>query len=152
MPCWRLPMRTALPLALLFLACTPKWSSAVQPAEIEMRTIASGGYARDDSGRQAVLASSADQYRRLWAEKIGDGPAPEADFSKGVAVFLLAGSRPTGGWSIVPEGVDVEDGKAVIRARIQGPGRGSIVTQALTSPYAVVFLNSREVEGVQWPE
>jgi len=148
-------MRAALTLALAFLACTPKWSGGPQPAEaaeVEMRTIASGGYARDDSGRQALLVTSADEYRRLWSEKIGHDPAPEADFGKGVVVILLAGPRPTGGWSVVPEAVSVQEGKAVIRARVEGPGRGSIVTQALTSPYAVVFVSTRQVQSVAWPE
>jgi hypothetical protein len=138
-----------LALALFAIACTARQGVATT---VEMQTIASGGYAADDSGRQAVLASSADQYQRLWAEKIGNAPAPEADFSKGVVVFLLAGSRPTGGWSVHPEAVTVTDSVATVRARIQGPGGGSIVTQALTSPYAVVFLQSRDVTSVQWPE
>lgn len=140
-------MRAVIALALVFVACAARPAAAP-----EMKTIASGGYARDDSGRQAVLATSADAYRRLWAEKIGSDPAPEADFGTGVVVFLLAGSRSTGGWSVEPETVEVTDGTAVVRARIQGPGRGGIVTQALTSPYAVVFIDSREIQKVQWPE
>lgn len=140
-------MRAAIALVLALAAC------AARPAAVPgMKTIASGGYAGDDSGRQAVLARSADEYRRLWAEKIGSDPAPEADFGKGVVVFLLAGSRNTGGWTVEPESVEVSGGTATVRARIQGPGRGGIATQALTSPYAVVFIDSRDVDEVQWPE
>jgi hypothetical protein len=140
-------MRAALLLVFALTAC------AVRPAvAVELQTIASGGYARDDSGRQAVLVKTEDEYRRLWAEKIGSEPAPEADFGKGVVVLLLAGSRSTGGYAVVPESVDVSGGSAVIHAPVQRPGRGAIVTQALTSPYAVVFINSRDLESVQWPE
>lgn len=140
-------MRAALLLVFAVTAC------AVRPAVVvELQTIASGGYARDDSGRQAVLVRTEDEYRRLWGEKIGRDPAPEADFGKGVVILLLAGSRATGGYSVVPESVDVSGGSAVVRARIERPGGGSIVSQALTSPYAAVFVNSRDIESVQWPE
>ncbi len=131
---------------LLLAAC------AARPAVASLETLAAGPYAKDDRGRQAVLATTESEYRRLWSEKIGDAAAPPADFTKGVAVFLLSGSRPTGGWSVVPESVEVTGDKAVIRAKIEGPGAGAIVTQALTSPYAVVFVNAREVTTVEWPE
>ena len=132
--------------AILLAACT------VRPAVTEMSLIAEGAYAREDSGRQAVLAVTEDEYRRLWSEKIGRDPVPEADFEKGVVVFLLAGMRNSGGWSVIPDAVEVTDDTAVIRARVQGPGGGKIVTQALTSPYAVVFITNRDVKRVQWPQ
>ena len=139
-------MRAALLLVFAVTAC------AVRPAVVvELQTLASGGYARDDSRRQALLVKTEDEYRRLWAEKIGRDPAPAADFGKGVVVFLLAGSRATGGYAVVPESVDVSGGSAVVHARVERPGGRAIVTQALTSPYAVVFVNSRAVESVQWP-
>jgi PrcB C-terminal len=134
-----------MPALLLLAAC------AARPAVATLETIATGGYAKDDSGRQAVLATTEGEYRRLWAEKIGDEPAPPVDFTKGVVVFLLAGSRPTGGWSVVPESVEVTGTRAVIHAKIQGPGRGTVVTQALTSPYAVVFVSAAEVKTAEWP-
>lgn len=140
-------MRAVLTFMVVLMACT------VRPAvEVQMTTLATGGYARDDSGRQAVLARSDAEFRRLWSEKIGGDPVPDVDFGKGVAVFLLAGQRSTGGYSVVPESVEVDGSSAVVRARVERPGRGAITTQALTSPYAVVFIDSRQVETVQWPE
>lgn len=119
---------------------------------MEMMTIARGSYAATDS-RTAVVARSREEYQRLWQQLIGggEGEAAEADFNTGVVVFLLAGSRSTGGWSVEPQSVTVEDdGTAVIVARIKGPPPGSMVTQALTSPYAVVLVRDPKVRKVRW--
>ncbi len=139
-------MRTAVLLAIAFMAC------AVRPAVSEMTTIAEGSYAREQSSREALLVASAADFERVWAERIGREPMPSPDFSKGVAVLLFAGTRNTGGWSVVPESVEVDGTTAIVHATIQGPRGGGIVTQALTSPYAVVFLTNRDVKTVQWPQ
>lgn len=121
---------------------------------VEMSTIASGGYAVSQT-KAAVVASSAAEYQRMWRELIGRGEAapPDADFATGTVLFLLAGTRTTGGWSIEPATVTLEsDGTAVIVAKIKGPPAGSMVTQALTSPYAVVFVRDRKVKNVRWAE
>lgn len=132
---------------LLILACTVAGSGS---DDVEMSTLARGAYAATDS-RTAVVATSNEEYRRLWQQLIGEGEAAEADFAKGVVVFLLAGSRSTGGWSIEPQSVTIEGtDTAVIVAKIKGPPPGSMVTQALTSPYAVVLVRDPKVRKVRW--
>ena len=143
-------MRTAvtLAIALLTFGCAARTGVAT----VELSTIATGSYAADDSGRKAVLVTSESEYARQWPELIGSPPPPKADFSAGVVVFLLAGPRRTGGYAVVPLSVDVaSDGRATVKARVDEPG-GGMVTQALTSPYAVVFLSSRSITYVEWPE
>lgn len=145
-------MRTAvtLAIALLTFGCAARTGVATT---VELSTIATGSYAADDSGRKAVLVTSESEYARQWPELIGSAPPPKADFSAGVVVFLLAGPRRTGGYAVVPFSVDVaSDGRAAIHARVDEPGSGAMVTQALTSPYAVVFLSSRSVTSVEWPD
>ena len=44
------------------------------------------------------------------------------------------------------------DGTAVIHANVEGPPGGSIVTQALTSPYAVVLVQNAKPKRVRWDE
>lgn len=113
-------------------------------------TLARGQYAADASGRKAVLATNADEYRRQWNALIADGEAPEVHLDGKVAVFLLAGQRNTGGWSIEPESVTIDGDTAVIVARINAPLPRSIVTQALTSPWAVALVHSDRVKKVRW--
>lgn len=121
---------------------------------MEMSTIAHGSYATAES-RTAELATTDAEYRRLWRERIeeSEGRPTDVDFSDGVVVFLFAGSRSTGGWSVEPQSVKVEeDGTAIITARVQGPKTGGMVTQALTSPFAVVLIRDRQVRKVRWAE
>lgn len=141
-------MRAALLVAALALnTCM----TAKVAGPVEMQTIAQGAYGSDQPERKAVLATSEAEYRRLWESLIGEGEIPDADFDKGVVVFLLAGMRNTGGWSVKPESARVEDdGTAVIEAKVQGPPPGAITTQAITYPYAVVAIHSRDVKKVQW--
>lgn len=144
-------------LLLVVLAMTDACPGARQatPAgggNVEMSTVARGSYALDDAGRKAVLARNEADYRRSWKELIGEGALPAADLEAGVVVFLLAGTRNTGGWSVEPQSVQVEDGTATIAAKVQGPPPGGITTQALTQPYAVVLVRDRSIQKVLWPK
>lgn len=117
---------------------------------VGMETIAKGAYGAE-SERKAVLVTGVADYRAQWKVLIGEGSAPAVDFEKGVVVFLLGGMRNTGGWSVVPKAARVEaDGTAVIEATVQGPPPGGITTQAITYPYAVVTIDSRNATKVRW--
>lgn len=142
-------MKYALALGILVLAagCT---AAAGKAEDVTMTTLARGSYATSQ-GRNAVLATTDAEYRQLWSSLIGGGEIPAADFETGVVVFLLAGQRNSGGWSIDPKSVALEGDVAIITAAVQGPPPGSITTQALTYPYAVVAINSRNVKTVRWP-
>lgn len=120
--------------------------------DVTLTTLARGPYAASRGERKAVLATSESEYRRLWSGLIGGGEAPPADFANGVVVFLLAGERRTGGWTIEPNSVAVEGDTAVIDADVRGPAADAIVTQAFTYPYAVVAVGSRDVKNVRWPQ
>lgn len=127
-------------------------AAAIACSTMQLTPLADGSYARDDSGRKAVLATTEADYARLWATLIGDEEekAPAVDFRGNVVVFLLAGTRNTGGWTVVPKSVTMEGRTAVIRADVQGPPPGGIATMSITSPWAVVQINSRDVDQVRW--
>lgn len=116
---------------------------------MELQTIASGSYAAAEE-RGAVLVKSDAEYRKQWDALIGEGAIVPVDFEKVVVVFLMGGTRNTGGWSVQPVSARVEGDTAIIDAKVQGPPPGSITTQALTQPYAVITLNQRSVEKVRW--
>ena len=139
-------MRIAILLAaLVSTACT----NAKGVEAVEMRTVARGSYAVTEQ-RQAVLATSDSAYREQWQTLIGEGEPPAVDFEKDVVVFLMAGMRNTGGWSVVPASARMEGDTAIIDAKVQGPPPGSIATQAITYPYAVVALDRRDIKKVRW--
>jgi len=139
-------MRAAF--AILLLTCTSATGGTV-----DLRTIGSGAYAAaKPSAPQAVAASDDATYRRLWSSLIGGGDPPAVDFTTDSAVFLLAGSKPTGGWSVEARGAAVEGETLVIDAAIKSPPPGAIVTQAFTSPYAVAAVSTKAFKDVRWKQ
>ncbi len=118
---------------------------------MELRTISSGAYAAaKPEAPRAVAATDEAAYRTLWPQLIGGGAPPAADFATEAVVFLLAGAKPTGGWSVVPRGAAVEGDTLVVDAAIQGPPPDAMVTQAFTSPYAVIAVKTRDFTDVRW--
>src|SRR6185436_4269234 len=114
--------------------------SATTGGPVELRTISSGAYAAArPEAPQAVAASDEAAYRRLWPATIGGGEPPAVDFATESVVFLLAGAKPTGGWSVVPRGAKVEGDTLVIDASIQGP-----------APYAVITVKTKAFTDVRW--
>lgn len=144
-------MRAALLLAVFLSTACSAASGGVED-EVTMTTLGQGAYAASRGERTAVLATSADEYQSLWSQSIGGAQAPPAvDFSRNVVVFLLAGPRNTGGWSIAPRSVAVEGDTAIIDAPVNGPPPDAMVTQAFTYPWAAVAVQSRDVKSVRWP-
>ena len=144
-------MRTSLLLfALAFNMCTTaNVAEKTEGGAVEIQTLTTGGYAIDEE-RKAVLVTSQEEYERQWQALIGEGSLVSADFEKSVVVFLLGGMHNTGGWSVVPESALLEGDTIVINARVQGPSPGVITTQAITYPYAVVAVHTREAKNVRW--
>lgn len=118
---------------------------------MELRTLGSGAYAAaKPQTPQATAAHDQKRYEELWGSMIGRGEMPPVDFTKEAAVFLLAGSRPTGGYSIEPKGASLDGETLVVDAPIKGPPPDSMVTQAFTSPYAVVAVSAKNFKDIRW--
>ena len=118
---------------------------------MDLRTISRGAYAAAKPAKpEAVAASDEASYRRLWTGLVGGGEAPVVDFASESVVFLLAGEKPTGGWSVEPRGATVEGEMLAVDAAIKPPSPGAIVTQAFTSPYAVVTVKTKSFKDVRW--
>lgn len=96
------------------------------------------------------VARSAAEYSALWRRHISDGQPPAVDFAKESVVFLLMGARSTGGYGIDPKDVTLEGDAAVVRAAMIKPGKGDMTTQAFTAPFAVIAIESTNVQAVEW--
>lgn len=117
---------------------------------LELRTIHSGSYAAvAPAAPEAIAAVDEASYRQQWSAIAASGEPPHVDFTKESVVFLLAGSKPTGGWSVVPQSVALEGETLVVTATVKGPGPESIVTQAFTSPFAVIAVSAK-FRDVRW--
>ena len=106
----------------------------------------------DESGRtaQVAVATSEAAFQALWAQHAGAEPLPQVDFSVESVVVLQLGQRNSGGYSIEPQEVTERDGTLRVVAPVKSPGRGTIVTMALTSPYAFLAVRSRDFYQAEW--
>lgn len=145
----------ALATLLLAAACSGAGAAATSTdastiaTAPRFRTVANAAYAeRTEPG--TVVAMDETAYRNAWDSMIGMGEAPAVDFTTETAVFLFGGQRSTGGYSVEVRGVTLEGDTLAIDGRVQGPPPGSITTQALTSPYAVLAVESRAIRNVRW--
>lgn len=128
-------------------------SAKATEGPVESRIVGRGSLGANRSAeRQAMLASDAASYEAQWARLVGKGELPVVDFESESVVFLFAGERNTGGYSIEVTGTSVEAEELVVSAVVRGPGPRTIVTQVITYPYAVVAVKAREVKTVRWPQ
>jgi len=146
-------MRTVM-LALALSTLVSCHSAAVSSDDgLKFRTLKSGSQARHNApGRQIVVAPTAESYARLWSSMVGEGGAPPVDFEKEVAVFIMAGQKPTGGYSVAVKSVAREDNTLVVDAPVKSPPPDAMTIQALTSPYAVIAVDKVDVSRVHWKE
>jgi hypothetical protein len=151
-------MRAAILLLAAALGCaaadtdtTTTTTNATSPTNTTMRTLATGAYAaaRPESP-QAIAITSASDYARIWEQTLGGAaPRPEIDFTKESVVLLLAGSKPSGGYSVEPRGARLDSNVLVVDAAIKSPPPDAIVTMALTSPWAAIAVDAK-FETVRW--
>jgi hypothetical protein len=142
--------------AALALATGCTTNGAVAPSDaassnaaVEMRVVAQTGYATTERA-DAVIATDDPTYRRTWSQLLGGGEPPAIDFATDTAVFLFGGGRPTGGYSVAVRGVSLEGNTLVVDGGVQSPPNGSMTTQAITYPTAVIAVKSRNIQNVRW--
>ena len=119
---------------------------------MQVRTLRSGSQsaATPDQPR-AILIRRSDDYLSTWESTVGHAhELPGVDFGREAVVILLAGSRRTGGYGIDVRGARVEGRTLVIDAAVTSPPPDAIVTQAFTSPFAVIAVPSTSFDTVRW--
>ena len=81
-----------------------------------------------------------------------DSPKPSVTVTRGEkesVIRLQLGTRPTGGWSIEPLEVSGDAKLVTVKAKVNAPAAGGIVTMALTAPYAVIAVDAA-VTAARW--
>ena len=141
-------MKTIAVVSLLLFVVSCALAGA---QEATMRVAASGSYgASAPQTREAVVAKDAETFSRLWLTRARGAERPQIDFEREAAVFLMAEEKPTGGWKIVPQSVRIDGSVLVVEATVEGPPPGTITTQALTQPWAVIAVTPGSFESVRW--
>lgn len=144
-------MKAIAVLATLALAtaCTTNGAVAAPDSGLEFRVVGQTGYATTERS-DAVIASDEATFRNTWAQHLGNEQAPPIDFAAETAVFLFGGMRPTGGYAVEVRGVSLDNGTLVIDGGVTEPPSGSMTTQAITYPTAVIAVKSRDIRSVRW--
>lgn len=96
------------------------------------------------------LAATPARYQELWNTHIGD-TIPEVDFSRESVIFLLLGTKPTGGYAVQPQAVRLTNSQDVrVEAAVASPSRNSAVTMAFTAPFAVIAVATPQLRSAEW--
>lgn len=99
-----------------------------------------GQYSDVVSPKTAVIRDQL-AWERFWTESFGERFAtPPIDFSRNMAVAVFAGQKPTGGYSVFIPLVKRTEDRLVVFYRLTAPAPGSVVTQAVTSPFAIAII------------
>lgn len=106
----------------------------------------------DTADRRPIIeiATDPERYQTLWAQHVKDSPAPSVDFAKESAVFMIMGPRPTGGYSVTPESIRMDENGLAVQTRVHEPTKGMMTTQAFTAPYAVIAVPAPGLKAGRW--
>jgi hypothetical protein len=86
--------------------------------------------------QQAVIRN-AREWAALWRRHAPDSRAPTVDFRRYHVVAVFAGTKPTGGFEVVIGEIQRGVRGATVHATLIKPGKGAMVTLALTQPFAM---------------
>lgn len=121
------------------------------PEAVSLRILQSGTWAAAQREEPAlVVVADENTYREAWRTHVGDAARPPADFARESVVFVFAGEKSTGGHSVEVVSATAGADAATIVIEEKAPPAGSMVTQALTYPFAVVAVGKPRLERVTW--
>jgi hypothetical protein len=114
----------------------------------EIKTIGKGAFGAIDQPLQVVVTNKT-QWAELWAKhtanKLPKPEPPDIDFNKKSVVFVSAGRKTTGGYTVEITEVRRSNEKTEIVVTAKGPKEGALTIQALTAPFHVVEV--ARIEG-----
>ncbi len=93
---------------------------------------------------RCLVVRSAEQLETMWRKlhrsRSPLPSMPELPFESGVVLAAFMGQKPTGGYAITIESARLRGAEVIVELNRKVPGPGDIVTQALTAPYHLVWL------------
>ena len=116
---------------------------------IAWREVASGSHSNIKQASRQVIRDQ-QQWIKWWQQhnkvqmhidgKTVPKPPPEVDFEQEMVLVATLGQRSTGGYSIRFTEIRREGDVVTATLQISSPGPDDLVTQALTSPFAVIAI------------
>ena len=99
-----------------------------------------------------VHLTSREEVRRLEAlpgRNLSLESLKNIDFEREHIVLAAIGQKPTGGYSVTLDASEIRSGALELRVRVTEPAPGMIVTQALTTPCAVIAVTAEGWDDIQ---
>jgi hypothetical protein len=116
----------------------------VKSSNAELKIIAEGTYSPVETPR-ILIARSAKDYAELRSliENLPD--ASEIDFKKTAVVAAFAGTKNTGGYSVL-----IRRAAGAVKVEVVAPPKDAITTDALTQPFVVALVAAGEVSRIKY--
>ncbi len=108
---------------------------------VAVRTIATGTHAVDGDKQANYAAYAEEGLAKIWKYAYGaTKPIPAIDFSKEYVIAVFAGEKPTGGYVVEASSVTDDGESRVVTVTLTSPGKGCMVTEALSAPFQIVAV------------
>jgi hypothetical protein len=98
-----------------------------------------GGNAPSAEERQE-LVTDAETFKGYWQVLYPKLAPPEVDFTKQAVVVLMAGERPTAGYSIQVSRLGEKEEEIVIHYRVVSPPADAVTAQVITRPWTLQVI------------
>ena len=136
---------STLALAVQYSVATAATNTEERPGAY--RILDQGSYsAYDEPEPMAILINNQTELEQAWTLLKGNQvplpPAPQVDFTQKSVLAIFQGLRNTGGYGFEIRSAKLSGDQLSVRIVMQSPKAGTLVTQALTSPYVLL-----EVQG-----
>lgn len=101
-----------------------------------------------DTQPYGVLAVTEKTFlNKVWplaaGRRVPKPAPPPVDFRRESVAAFFWGTKPTGGYGVDVAAVTLKDDVLVVQLRLQKPKPGSLVTQAITSPYVLLRVQGK---------
>ena len=123
-------------------ACQSQPAAPAAAERLEIRQQWTGQHGGGDLAGVRALRTS-DEWKAFWQQAEREPPGAP-DFTRHMAVIIALGEKRTGGFGVEVIRIRPDRGKLVVEYRETTPPPGMMVTQALTSPWAVVVVARSE--------
>ena len=136
--------------ALVAAAVLTSMCSSAANRPMSYQVIASGSQARANGAYRAIAFNDENAYRTQWPDLVPEREAPPVDFSRSTAILLIADTRPSGGFTIYVQSVDIAGDSLDVRATVNPPPADAFVTAALTVPWTLIVVPKSEIDNARW--
>ncbi len=126
-------------LSLFALSLVGACHSPVANSEVAFERVLSGQLGLSQEPKNAVVKSAEEWHALFRASGPGVEPPPiDIDWSRKMLIAVSLGSRPSGGYAVVIDGLTLKDSHWIVHARESRPAKDSLQTTMITAPFDCV--------------